>query len=78
MHAAIRRVCLSEDRSGNRDQVGARCRRSGRSRKDRLPVAAGVDAIGCLGEERHQGLRVPGHARINGHPADVPAGHYVR
>jgi len=44
---------------------------------NRLPVAAGVDAVGRLREERHQGLCVPGHARFHGHPArsaDVPAG----
>lgn len=45
--------------------------------RNHLPVAAGVDAVGSLREERHQGLRVPCHARFYGHPAgstDVPGG----
>lgn len=31
------------------------------------PVAARIHAIGRLREQRHQGLRVPGHARFHGH-----------
>lgn len=77
VHAAIRRRLFVRGSIG-----GPGARSSGHAAtQSRLPVAAGVDAVGRLREERHQGLRVPGHASLHCHPArsaDAPAGRDAR